>query len=127
MACVEVQREVSSGITAFVPAINLALVRTQSCGDRFFGGVKVGPGGSSGDVALVIEAFAQLVVGAADVLVQRMAAALFVASEIVAIAGGGTIFAIARLRVAGWRGCGRFTARGATVRRNGLARGKRER
>jgi hypothetical protein len=49
-------------------------------GDGFFGGVEIGPGGSGGDVALAFKAFAKLCVGAADVLVQRVAAALFVAS-----------------------------------------------
>jgi hypothetical protein len=55
-------------------------------GDSFFRGVEIGPRGSSGNIALAFEAFAKLRVTAADVLVKRVAAALFVAGEIVAIA-----------------------------------------
>lgn len=88
-ASVEMQREVGARETALVPAINFALARTESCGNGFFRGGAIGPSGGSGNVALAVEAFAQLVVGAADVFVERMAAALFIAAEIVAIACAG--------------------------------------
>lgn len=85
-ASVKVQREIRTRKTALVPAIHLLLISTQSSGDGFFGGGAIGPSGSGGDVALAIEAFAKLGVGAADVFVERVATALFVAPEIVAIA-----------------------------------------
>jgi hypothetical protein len=55
-------------------------------GDGFFRGVEISPRGSRGNIALAFEAFAKLRVTAADVLVERVAAALFVAGQIVAIA-----------------------------------------
>jgi hypothetical protein len=85
-ACVEVQREICARIAAFVPAIDFSLVCTESGGNGFFGGIEVGPSGSGGDISFAIKAFAKLIVGAADVLVERVATALFVACEIVAIA-----------------------------------------
>jgi hypothetical protein len=85
-ACVEVQREVSAGIAAFVPAIDFGLVCAEGGNYGFFGGGLIGPGGGGGDVALAVETFAELVVGAADVFIERVAAALLVAGEIVAMA-----------------------------------------
>jgi hypothetical protein len=82
----EMQGEVGARIAAIVPAINLGLICTERGGNGFFGGGAIGPGGSGGDVALAFEALTEFVVGAADVFVERVAAALFVASEIVAIA-----------------------------------------
>jgi hypothetical protein len=55
-------------------------------GDRFFRGVDIRPCRSSGNIALAFKAFAKLFVGSVDVLVERVAAALLVASEIVALA-----------------------------------------
>jgi hypothetical protein len=86
VACIEMQREVGARISAVVPAIDLGLVCAEGGGDGFFGGVAIRPGGSGGDVTLAFEALAEFIVGAADVLVESMTAALFVSGEIVAIA-----------------------------------------
>jgi hypothetical protein len=86
VACVEMQRKVGARIATVVPTIDLRLVCAEGGGDGFFGGVAIRPGGSGGDVTLAFEALAEFVVGAADVFVESVAAALFVAGEIVAIA-----------------------------------------
>ena len=85
-ASVKVKREVGARKTAIVPAIDLVLISTQSSGNRFFGSGAISPRRSGGNVALAVETLAELVVGAADVLVERVATALFVAREVVAIA-----------------------------------------
>lgn len=127
MACVEMQGEIRTRVAAFIPTIDFALVGANGSSDGFFSCVQIGPCGGGGDIAFAIETFAKLRVGAADVLVEGVAAALFVAREIVAIASVGASFGIAWLRVSGWCGCGCLTARSAIVRRSGLARDKRER
>jgi hypothetical protein len=99
VACVEVEREVGAWIAAIIPAIDFGLVCAEGGGDGFFGGGAIGPGGGGGDVALAFKAFAELVVGAADVFVECVAAALFVASEVVAIAGSVAIVGTTWLRV----------------------------
>lgn len=86
VARVKMQREIRTGVAALGPAIDLFVICAEDCGDGFFGGREVRPRRSSGDVAFAIEAFAKLVVGAADVLVECVAAAVFVATEVVAIA-----------------------------------------
>jgi hypothetical protein len=80
------QREIWTRIGALVPSINLLLICMDGRGDGFFRGVEIGPRRSCRNIALAFKAFAKLRVGAADVLVERVAAALFVAGEIVEIA-----------------------------------------
>jgi hypothetical protein len=88
-ASVKVKREVGARKTAIVPAIDLVLISTQSSGNRFFGSGAISPRRSGGNVALAVEAFAKFFVGAADVFVERVSAALLVATKIVAIARSG--------------------------------------
>ena len=88
-ASVKVKREVGARVTAFIPAIDFILICAHSGGDGFFRGGAIGPRRSGGNVALAVEAFAKLCVGAANVFVERVAAALFVATKIVAITCAG--------------------------------------
>ena len=88
-ASVKVKREVGARETALVPSIDLVLISTQSGGNRFFGSGAISPSGGGGNVALAIEPLAKFFVRAADVLVERVPAALLVATEIVAIARAG--------------------------------------
>jgi hypothetical protein len=85
-ARIEMQREICARIAAFVPTIDLLLICMNRRGDGFFRGVEIRPRRSGGNIPLAFKAFAKLCVGAADMLVERVAAAPFVASEIVAIA-----------------------------------------
>src|SRR5579862_5636642 len=122
------QGQIGPRVTAIVPAIDFRLVRAEGGGDGFFGGGKIGPGGGGGDITLAVETFAELVVGAADVLVERVAAALFVAAEVVAIARRGVTVGTARLCIPR-RGShrGRFGTCGAIVGRRGLTCDQSER
>ena len=127
---VEVKSEIRARVATFVPAVDFRLVRPKSGSDGFFCGGEIGPGRSGGDITLAIETLAELIVAAADVLVERVTAALFVAREIVAIASGGASVGAVRLglRISRRGGCGRrFPARRAIFGRCGLARDKRER
>jgi hypothetical protein len=81
------------------------LVCAKSGGDGFFGGGTIGPSGGGGDIALAFEAFAEFVVGAADVFLERVTAALFVASEIIAIVCGVPCCVAMRFGL-GWLGTG---------------------
>jgi len=85
MTCVKMQREICARITAFVPAIDFDLVGAESGGNGLFSGSKIGPCRSGRDVAFALEALAELIVGAADMLVESVAAALFIACQIVKI------------------------------------------
>jgi hypothetical protein len=76
---VEVQSEVGAWIPSINPAIDLGAIGAQCGGNGLFGRGAIGPGGGCGDVAFTTEAFAKLVVGAANMLLQGVAAALFVA------------------------------------------------
>ena len=88
-ASVKMEREVGARKTALVPAIDFILICAQSGGDGFFRDSAIGPSGGGGNVALTVEPFAKLCVGAANVFVERVSAALLVATEIVAIARAG--------------------------------------
>jgi hypothetical protein len=85
VACIEVQGEIGSRITALVPSIDFALVCAKRSGDSFFRGGAIGPRRSGGNIALALKAFVEFVVGAADVLVESVTAALFIACEVIAI------------------------------------------
>jgi hypothetical protein len=75
------------------------LIGADCGGDGLFGGSEIGPRGSGGDVALAIQALAELIVGTAYVFVEGVAAASFVAGEVVAIAGARSTVGVTRLRI----------------------------
>lgn len=78
-AGVEVQREIGPRVTAIGPTIDFGAIGAKCGGYGFFGGGAIGPGGGSGDVAFVAETLAKFVVGAADVFLQGVGTAIFVA------------------------------------------------
>ena len=98
-AGVEMQCEIWTRITAIRPTIDLGLIGADCGGDGLFGGSEIGPRGSGGDVALAIQALAELIVGTAYVFVEGVAAASFVAGEVVAIAGARSTVGVTRLRI----------------------------
>lgn len=101
VACVKMQSEIGARVAAIVPAIDFVLVCAESSGNGFFGGGAIGPRGSGGDVTLAFEAFAEFGVGAADMFFECVTSTLFVAREVVAVAGSGARVGTARLCVFG--------------------------
>jgi len=73
---------------AFQPAGDLAVLPGDGGAHSGFGAFAVVPGGSGGNVPLVLEALPKLSVGARDMLAQRVAAGRFVLGEIAADACG---------------------------------------
>ncbi len=79
-AGVEVQREIGARVTAIGPTIDFGAIGAQCGGYGFFGGGAVGPGGNWPEMLrLVAETLAKFVVGAADVFLQGVGTAIFVA------------------------------------------------
>jgi hypothetical protein len=74
------------GVTsaALEPAVDFFVVLGDGGSDGLFGGVAIGPGGGGGNIVLVAETLAQLIIGSADVFAKRVSAGGFVLGEIAA-------------------------------------------
>jgi len=63
---------------AIEPAVDAVLVAGDGLADRLLRGGSIGPGGGRRDISFAFQPLAELVVGAADVLVQRVSTGGFV-------------------------------------------------
>src|SRR6516162_3216873 len=77
-----VEHEVGMAV-AGEPALDAVVVLREGAAYGAFGGVAIGPSGSGGDFVFMAEALAELIVGAADVLTERVPAGGFVPGEVV--------------------------------------------
>jgi hypothetical protein len=82
---VEVQRKVRPRIATSHPAIDFFSVGPQCGGHSAFGRGTIRPRGSRRNVAFAIEAFAKFGIGSGHMFVECVAAALFVASQVIAV------------------------------------------
>jgi hypothetical protein len=95
---VVVDDEIGVTSAALEPAVDFFVVLGDGGSDGVFGGAAIGPGGGSGNIALVAETLAQLIIASADMFAKRVSAGGFVLGKIAGVAlkakfaaAGGTV------------------------------------